>query len=148
MIGSKLRKVLVPVYIMFLVFSFFYVRSVLKGVPVSELDTDIEKIKNPQEISVDLKVLGPGINLSFKIKPKDNDSVADLLLKAKEENESFIYDRIAYSYGYEFDHVNNIYNNSNSGWRIFVDDRDITMGMDSEYLQDGKTYTLQYVKKR
>lgn len=148
MIGSKLRKVLIPIYIMFLVFSFFYVRSVLKGVPVSELDTDIEKIKNPQEISVDLKVLGPGINLNFEIKPKDNDSVADLLLKAKEENESFIYDRIAYSYGYEFDHVNNIYNNSNSGWRIFVDDRDITMGMDSEYLQDGKTYTLQYVKKR
>lgn len=148
MIGSKLRKVLIPIYIMFLVFSFFYVRSVLKGVPVSELDTDIEKIKNPQEISVDLKILGPGVNLNYKINPKDNDSVADLMLKAKEENESFVYDRIAYSYGYEFEHVNNIFNDSDNEWRISVDNTDITMEMDSTYLQNGKTYILQYVKKK
>ena len=146
MISPKLKKLLIPAYVLFLIFSFFYVRSVLEGVPVSEYDKDKKVVITPKEISVALNVSGPGITETYNLTPNDRDSVADLILKTKETYPEFTYDRTAYSYGYKFEHVSNVRSTENYEWRVYDGENDITKQMDSVTLSDKKTYLLQYTK--
>lgn len=143
---EKLRKILVPAYIVFLVLSFLYVRSVLKGVPVSVQDNSDEKSLESKPVIVSLTVRGVGQGSSYSQKLTTNDSVSDLLLSIKEEVGGFTFDRISYSYGSEFDHVNNIKNTGDMKWKVYDGAEDITLSMDEIKLEDGKNYTLIYEK--
>ena len=141
---KKLNKVLVPLYILFLIFSYFYVSSVIKGVPVSQEDTSPEEKVDIKTITVSLTVKGPGSTKTYTQESKNIDTVSDLLLKIKENNPGFAFDRTFYSYGSEFDHVNNIKATETMQWRIFDGETDVTLKMDDTVLVDGKNYILSY----
>jgi|GEM_PF-3277633 len=140
----KLRKVLVTGYVIFLILSFFYVRSVLEGVPVSVEDTSNTKNIEYKPVKVSLTVKGPSINKTYSHKLNSNDSISDLLLVVKEENTDFTFDKISYSYGSELEHVNNIKNTLDMKWKIYDGTEDVTLQIDSTKLKDGKNYTLIY----
>ena len=133
-----------PLYILFLIFSFFYVKSVLKGVPVSTADKKEEENVGIKNITVTLTVMSPSYTKTHTQQSKNVDSVSDLLLKIKENNQDFTFDRTAYSYGSEFDHINNIRATDTMKWIMLDGDTDITLKMDDTTLVDGKTYTLVY----
>jgi len=141
---QKLNKLLVPLYILFLIFSFFYVKSVLKGVPVSTADKTEEENVEIKNSTVTLIVKALNYTKTYTQQSKNVDSVSDLLLKIKENNQDFTFDRTAYSYGSEFDHINNIRATDTMKWIMLDGDTDITLKMDDTTLVDGKTYTLVY----
>ncbi len=143
---QKLNKLLVPLYILFLIFSFFYVKSVLKGVPVSTADKKEEENVGIKNITVTLTVMSPSYTKTYTQQSKNVDSASDLLLKIKENNQDFTFDRTAYSYGSEFDHVNNLEATETMKWKMLDGETDITLKMDSMYLVDGKNYILVYEK--
>lgn len=143
---QKLNKLLVPLYIVFLILSFFYVRSVLKGVPVSTAGTLEEENPEVKNITVSLTVKAPAYTKIYTQQSKSVDSASDLLLKIKENNADFSFDRTAYSYGSEIDHVNNIKSTETMRWKMLDGDTDITLKMDDTNLMDGKNYMLVYEK--
>jgi len=142
---NKLNKLLLPLYILFLIFSYFYVKSVIKGIPVSVEDKIDEKSVEVKRVDVTLTVKTPTFTKTYKQESKTNKTVSDLLLQVRENNTDFTFDRTAYSYGSQLDHVNNIKATDTMSWKIFGDN-DITSKMDSIELVDGKSYLLVYEK--
>ena len=143
---SKLNKLLVPLYILFLIGSFFYVKSVLKGVPVSVEDNSDEKTVETRSVKVSLTVKAPFYTRTYSQESKNTDSVSDLLLKVRENNKDFTYDRTAYSYGSKLDQINGITTTETMEWRIYDAEKDVTLKMDDTALEDGKNYILTYQK--
>ncbi|KKS34080.1 hypothetical protein A2380_00805 [candidate division WWE3 bacterium RIFOXYB1_FULL_43_24] len=143
---NKLNKLLLPLYILFLIFSYFYVKSVIKGIPVSVEDKIDEKSVEVKRVDVTLTVKTPTFTKTYKQESKTNKTVSDLLLQVRENNTDFTFDRTAYSYGSQLDHVNNIKATDTMSWKIFDGDNDITSKMDSIELVDGKSYLLVYEK--
>jgi len=141
-----LNKLLLPLYILFLIFSYFYVKSVIKGIPVSVEDKIDEKSVEVKRVDVTLTVKTPTFTKTYKQESKTNKTVSDLLLQVRENNTDFTFDRTAYSYGSQLDHVNNIKATDTMSWKIFDGDNDITSKMDSIELVDGKSYLLVYEK--
>ena len=141
---QKLNKLLVPLYILFIIFSFFYVKSVIKGVPVSQEDNSQEESVDIKTITVSLTVKAPSSTKTYTQESKNIDTVADLLLKIRENNPGFTFDRTSYSYGSEFDHVNNIKATETMKWKILDGETDVTLKMDDTVLVDGKNYILSY----
>ena len=141
---QKLNKLLVPLYALFLILSFFYVKSILKGVPVSTVDTLEEENPEVKSITVSLTVKAPTYTKTYNQQSKSADSASDLLLKIKENNPDFTFDRTAYSYGSEVDHVNNIKSTETMKWKMLDGNTDITLKMDDTTLVDGKNYVLMY----
>ena len=141
---QKLNKLYVPLYVFFLIFSFFYVKSVLKGVSVYTADKTGEDNADIKNINVTLTVKTPTYTKTYGQESKSVDSVSDLLLKVKENNPDFTFDRTAYSYGSEFDHINNIRATETMRWIMLDGAMDITLKMDDTTLVDGKNYTLVY----
>ena len=141
---QKLNKLLVPLYVLFLILSFFYVKSILKGVPVSTVDTLEEENPEVKSIAVSLTVKAPTYTKTYTQQSKSADSTSDLLLKIKENNPDFTFDRTAYSYGSEVDHVNNIKSTETMKWKMLDGNTDITLKMDDTTLVDGKNYVLMY----
>jgi len=143
---NKLNKLLLPLYILFLIFSYFYVKTVIKGIPVSVEDKIDEKSVEVKRVDVTLTVKTPTFTKTYKQESKTNKTVSDLLLQVRENNTDFTFDRTAYSYGSQLDHVNNIKATDTMSWKIFDGDNDITSKMDSIELVDGKSYLLVYEK--
>ncbi|KKS31568.1 MAG: hypothetical protein UV00_C0003G0086 [candidate division WWE3 bacterium GW2011_GWF1_42_14] len=141
-----MNKLLLPLYILFLIFSYFYVKSVIKGIPVSVEDKIDEKSVEVKRVDVTLTVKTPTFTKTYKQESKTNKTVSDLLLQVRENNTDFTFDRTAYSYGSQLDHVNNIKATDTMSWKIFDGDNDITSKMDSIELVDGKSYLLVYEK--
>ena len=141
---QKLNKLLVPLYVLFLILSFFYVKAILKGVPVSTVDTLEEENPEVKSITVSLTVKAPTYTKTYTQQSKSADSTSDLLLKIKENNSDFTFDRTAYSYGSEVDHVNNIKSTETMKWKMLDGNTDITLKMDDTTLVDGKNYVLMY----
>lgn len=111
---------------------------------MSSEDNSQDETVEVKTITVSLTVNAPGSTKTYKQETKNIDTVADLLLKIKESNPGFTFDRTAYSYGSEFDHVNNINSTETMKWRIFDGDTDVTLKMNDTVLIDGKNYTLSY----
>ncbi|KKS07008.1 hypothetical protein A3K01_04170 [candidate division WWE3 bacterium RIFOXYD1_FULL_43_17] len=143
---NKLNKLLVPLYVLFLIGSFFYVKSVIKGVPVSVEDTSDDKTVEIKSVKVSLTVKAPSYTKTYTQESKNIDTVSDLLLQIKENNTDFTFDRTSYSYGSEFDHINGIKATETMEWRIFDGEKDVTLKINDTELEDGKNYVLVFQK--
>lgn len=140
--------------IIFAIFSYFFVKSALEDGEVKVLDQpEKEKALEIKPVKVTLTVLDPntGGKREYKKRMQNNNSVLELLEKLREEDE-FIYEKIAYTYGTEVDNINGIKAPEGYRWEVnyFAENLEITSNItfeiDDNYLIDKGKYRLKLEK--
>ena len=141
------KKILIPLYVLFLLISFFYVRSVLEEdtFEISEREENSNNQKEIKPADVALEVTGIPATRTYKVRMKNTDSVTDLLNKLRDE-QGFSYEIIAYTDHLEFEHVNGYLPSGCPLWQLSVkssdteDFVDITNEVESVELLDEAIY--------
>ena len=139
---EKAKKYFPYVYIIFLVFSFFYVRSVMKEGDLRDYDETVDKAI--KEVAVDV-ILVVG-NESYSVKLESRDTVLDLLEDLRGDDK-FHYEKTDYTYGTELDSVNGVKPSPGYKWKVFRGNEDITHTIGDIYLTDDTTYTIRLEKE-
>lgn len=140
----KLKNIAIILYLAFIAGSYFYVKSVIEGVPVSQKSEE-ETVVYYTKIKAGLTIEGPSIYKKYEQIVKSNDSVADFVLTIKENNKDFVYERTRYTYGNKFESVLGLPSNNDYEWRMFLNNEDVTLKMDDLTVSDGQVYSLRYV---
>lgn len=139
---QKIKKILIPLYILFLIGSFFYVRSVVKEKSVDVDQKEEEKVVEVKPVTVFLKYDG----ITQKMKMKNVETVLDLLETLRDDGK-IIFEKTLYTYGIELDHFNRVVAPEGYHWRVFYKDQDITDSMGNVNLEDNSTYEVKLVEK-
>lgn len=133
-------------YAIALVFSFFYVNTLLKKGTLNVSGQKEEK-KAMEVKPVKVKLIVQGVNLlkEYEIRKSNTDSVLDLLNSLRKSTD-FDYGKTGYVDRNEIDHVYGIAPPEGYKWRIFFDDKDITQEFQNVYLTDESIYYIKLVK--
>ena len=141
---NALFKKFAPIfYVIFLLASFFYVKSVLNNRSIEVATKNDDKKHSEVEIkaiSVNLIVDDNGKKSKYLYKLKNVDTVNDLLALAREDG-VLSYDVIGYLNSNEL--VGPSYANQQYKWKILMDNNDITNTFLSTKLLDNKVYVVQ-----
>lgn len=130
-------------YLILLVTSFFYVRSVL--------DADSFKAVEKQSVKPAEKVVGIDVKLSvyennktavYESKMKSSDSVQDLLAELR-KSRGLLYEVDIYTYGSEIVSVFDKEPDAGKKWAVLLGDNNLTSRMSDEYLVDDAEYILK-----
>ncbi|OGC46725.1 hypothetical protein A3F07_03740 [candidate division WWE3 bacterium RIFCSPHIGHO2_12_FULL_38_15] len=141
-----LKKILIAVYLLSLIFGIYFVQNALKinKVPTGEIEK--KKVVEVHPAQVTLKVLSvDGTEKTYKVKMKNIDTVLDLFEDLRNK-QSFYYEKIAYIYGTEINSVNGINAPESFKWHIYTNDEDITFKVNEFKLEDNAVYELKLVK--
>lgn len=139
---SKYKKYLIPAYILLLVFSFFYVRSVLNNESIKVMEK--EKIEeNVFEIKPAVTYLNIEGGESYRVRLTNANSVYDILEYLRDENKLY-FEKTSYTYGTELDIVNTLPPNGYL-WKVYYGDKDITYAIEELKIKDKDVYTIKLV---
>ena len=135
---EKAKKYFPTIYVILLIFSFFYVKSVLKEGDLREYDNEVEKVEKEHPVNVTL-VVG---DRKYLVDLESGDTVLDLLEDLRGDDK-FYYEKTDYTYGTELDSVNGVKPTLGYKWKLYKDDEDITYIMGDIFLTDDTTYTIR-----
>ncbi|MFC1700425.1 hypothetical protein ACFLZ4_02155 [Patescibacteria group bacterium] len=139
---EKYKKYFPYIYVVFLISSFFYVKSVLKEGDLRDYDDEVEKAQKEHPVDVTLVVSG----ISYSVRLESGDTVLDLLEDLRGDDK-FYYEKTDYTYGTELDTVDGVKPSSGYKWKVFKGEEDITYTIGDVYLTDKATYTIRLEKE-
>jgi len=143
----KNRYLWIGLYIAFVVFSFFYVKSVLKAGKIDISTKEEQKVvADVKPAKVTFNVENFGNVTSYSARLQNTDTVSDLLNYLRKNN-NFTYNKVAYIDGFEITDVNGVAPQPNYKWSIFLEGADITATFDKAYLHDNRVYSLRQIPK-
>jgi hypothetical protein len=142
---KKARKYFVPVYILFLIVSFFWVRSVLnsRSLELAERDNS-DEIPRVEMVGVTLTVEHNSESISYTEKMKNTDSLEDLFKRLR-DREDFSYEKTGYIYGTEFEMVNGIELPEGYRWRVFKEGSEEELDKEEHKLENAAVYIIKPV---
>ncbi|MFA5776049.1 MAG: hypothetical protein WC988_00585 [Patescibacteria group bacterium] len=149
-VNIKSRKipistVLKVAYLIFLVTTIFYVKSVLDVDSFKATEKAVEKptvkVKN---VSVNLLLEVEQETKEYKAELRNIDTVEDFL-KELRNKQGLYYEKDIYTYGVEIVSVFDKEPVGDKKWAVLLDDKNITNKISDEYLVDGAIYTLKQV---
>ncbi len=134
---------LILAYIVFLVFSYIYIKNVLKQslVPVQDTPKEEKKAIDVKDANVILKVDNGNTLRTYHVTLKNTDSLYDLLERLRNKD-TFTYEKIAYVYGTELDFINGEKAPEGYKWKLYDSGKDVTYSASKINLVDGNTYSL------
>ncbi len=139
---SALAKIL---YLVFLVATFFYVKSVLDTDSFRATEKTADKpVVKVKEAKVSLRVELSDGTREYTAKLTTGDSVKDLLYDLR-KNQDLVYEVDLYTYGTEIVSVFDKQADDGKRWAVFDEDKDITTSMSDYPLTDGSNYTLKQI---
>ena len=142
---SKKLKIFIPVYILFLLLSFLYIRSVLKESPLDTQDEEKE-VEDVYPITVSLRFINNGVTKAYNANFENIDTVTDLMEDLRDHQE-LIYEKTEYFKKTTIDSVNGIIPPKGYRWGIFMGDIEYTNDLGSTQLVNNATYELKIVKE-
>jgi hypothetical protein len=142
---KKSAKIFIPVYIVILLLSFFYIKSVLKQSPLEEKQ-DKKEIQQPYPVLVTLKVNNGIVTLTYTAQLKNTNSVRSLLEEIRDHN-NFSFEITEYFHKIEIDTVNKIKTPDGYRWIVLSDGIDITNEIGNTYLKMDGIYELKLIKQ-
>jgi len=133
MLNKNARKKLSYLYvILMLVIGVFIFYSLgLEPIQVIEKES-LKKAMEVKPAKVTLQVEGG----TFYTKRMENtDSVLDFMESIRRDTD-FVFEKIAFTYGIEIEHINHAYPKEDERWAVFLEDKDITAQIGDIYLAD------------
>jgi hypothetical protein len=143
---TKKKKILIILYLVFITFSFFYVKNVLKEESVGVYQREIKKVEEEYPVNVTFRYYDNNNVREFKETLKNTDTIDELLQLMRKKN-ILTYETNKYTYGTEIESINNIKPPINYKWVVFTDGNDVTIEIGSRRLEDNKIYELKMVEK-
>lgn len=138
---SKQEKIFIPLYILFAILSFLYVKDVLKEEYVkSKPEEKSEKMKQ-EFYDLTLILDYRGARRIYKQEAKNVNSVLDLLQKVRDEHD-FSFEVEKHTDKLVIRDVNGLSTFPNESWRVYYKDEDITNSINDINLSDDGTYNL------
>ena len=142
----KLKKYLIVAYIILLVGGYFYINSILDVNKVSvDQKEEPKRVLEVKPVKVKLTIEQTGGSKEYSVELQNIDTVLDLLEEVRED-QGFIYEKTAYTYGTIIDGIEGIKAPEGYMWRIFENNIDITGNVSNESLNDGFFYSIKLVK--
>ncbi|KKS18743.1 MAG: hypothetical protein UU77_C0069G0004 [candidate division WWE3 bacterium GW2011_GWC1_41_7] len=142
----KLKKYLIVAYIILLVGGYFYINSILDVNKVSvDQKEEPKRVLEVKPVKVKLTIELTGGSKEYSVELQNIDTVLDLLEEVRED-QGFIYEKTAYTYGTIIDGIEGIKAPEGYMWRIFENNIDITENVSNESLNDGFFYSIKLVK--
>ncbi len=137
------KSYLILAYIVFLILSYIYIKSVLKQslVPVQDTPREEKKVIDVKDVNVTLKVDNDSTLLTYRVTLKNTDSLYDMLERLRNKD-AFTYEKIAYVYGTELDFINGEKAPDDYKWKLYDGAKDVTFFAADINLVDGSTYSL------
>lgn len=139
---EKIKKYFPYFYIAFLLFSFFYIKGVLKEGDIEEYDDDTGNVQ--KVIDIDAILVADG--KFYKSKQRSDDTILDLLEDLRSHTD-FYYEKTDYIYGTEINMVNGKKAPEGYKWELVFKDEILTKDIGDIFLQDDQTYNLELVKE-
>jgi heme/copper-type cytochrome/quinol oxidase subunit 2 len=133
-------------YLVFLVFAFFYVKSVLKTESLFPKDNAKPKVEKTWIVTPSLVVYTSLETLTLKSQVKNTESILNFLEYLRNDNK-LIFEKIDYTHGTEIDSVFNVKAPVGYMWSVFLNGSNLTNIMSSRRVLDGAVYELKLVKK-
>ncbi len=144
---EKFKKYFPIFYIIFLISAFFYVRKVLNTDRLSvQTKTEEKSSEEVKPVDVTLKINGLK-NQRIYEKRLENIKTFDDLLELLVKEDVFIYEKTEYTYGTQYDRINNETAPEGYIWKVFDDDKEITLNTKGYKLTDKHSYTLLLTKQ-
>lgn len=136
-------------YLIFLLFTVFYVRQVLNTDYVTVEDKKkSEKVEEVKDVDVSLFYEGPAGNRNYKVKMKNIDSVEDLISTLRDEQE-FMYEKTVYRDHVIFDEVLGYPALEGYYWAVIdSSNTDITNEISDTNLGKNKLYTVKLLRTK
>lgn len=139
----NLKKILYPLYILLLLFGFLYVKKTLKegNIEVQDKDNEKEETIEVKPVAVYLEIRTGRYVRRYREKMRNIDTVTDFLEKLRDSGEIF-YEKTEYTYGLEFEQINNLNNPSGYKWELYHGTKKITNNAGNVLLEDDNTYSF------
>ncbi|KKS21352.1 MAG: hypothetical protein UU80_C0030G0004 [candidate division WWE3 bacterium GW2011_GWA1_41_8] len=104
-----------------------------------------KRVLEVKPVKVKLTIEQTGGSKEYSVELQNIDTVLDLLEEVRED-QGFIYEKTAYTYGTIIDGIEGIKAPEGYMWRIFENNIDITENVSNESLNDGFFYSIKLVK--
>lgn len=143
MIIKKIQKAALPLYIVFILLSFFYVKSVLKEGDIKIIEESNKKeIKEIKPLKVYLNIETFGSVNSIEVSSDNKNNLIDVLEDLRNEDviryeKTYYTDKIVLSYS-----DNNYFSEKKYEWRIYYDGNDITNEVVEFNLQNDQEFRI------
>ncbi|MBD3366290.1 hypothetical protein GF360_03010 [candidate division WWE3 bacterium] len=148
MLDKKLRKKLSIVYVVLLAATGIFISLALKREPLKVREKESAKTEiEVKPVKVQLEIEGGPTYAPSReeIETENVATVADFLNKLRNDT-NFSFEKTAYTYGTEIDHINGRYPQENKRWAIFLGEKDITYEIGKINLKDDQVYTAKIIR--
>jgi hypothetical protein len=133
-------------YVVFLVFAFFYVKSVLKTESLFPKDNTKPKVEKTWEVTPSLVVYTSSEKLMLESQVKNTDSIMSFLEDLRNDGK-LIFEKIDYTHGAEIDSVFGSKAPEGYKWSIYLNSENLTNVMSSTRVLNGAVYELKIASK-
>jgi hypothetical protein len=133
------------IYMIFLVFAFFYVKSVLKTESLFPKDNTKPKVEKTWSVTPSLTVYTASGVFTFSSTVKNTDLIMSFLEDLRNDRK-LIFEKIDYTHGAEIDSVFGVKAPEGYRWSIILNGLDITNVMSTTRVLDGAVYELKLTK--
>lgn len=121
MTKSKLKKISIILYVVFMVGAFFFVRNALNE--DSKLVESIERVEEDNDeikpVRVDIRIETGNRIIQDRRRFENVNTVLDAIDSFREDN-TITYEKVAYTYGTEFESINGILPDEGNRWSVFL----------------------------
>ena len=139
---EKAKKYFPYLYILFLIFSAFYVKDVLKEGDLKKYNSSVEKAEKILDVNVTLIANGK----VYTAKLRSDDTILDLFEDLR-DHDNFYYEKTDYVYGTEIGMVNGDKAPIGYKWEVFINEEIITNDIGDIYLENEQTYIIKLVEQ-
>ncbi len=144
---SRTSKLLAILYIIFVIFSFIFVKSTLKEEEVIERKEDKKQTEDVYDFNAVL-IYDNGKEIKeLKEKMRNTDTILEFLKELRDHGK-LIYEKTDYTYGIQIDSVNKIIPSDNYVWSIFLNGEDVTKDIGKIRVQKNVTLELKIIEKK
>jgi hypothetical protein len=146
---QKVKKSAILFYVLFLIFTYFFVKEALNEKKLSVTEKKEEKKEATKVVPVNTKLFieFSSYTSTFNLKMKSTNSVLDVLNELR-NNKRISYEVDEYTFGFKIAHINNNYSDDNSEWRIFYKEKDVTSSFDKTPIEDDTEIIIRKVPKK
>lgn len=124
-------------------FLFLYVRNVLSSETIDVKVTDDSKEKTVEVKPVNVTLIVESSNYYAKYQERmDNVNTFDYFLENLRDHKNFYFEKTEYTYGTEYEKVNNLKIPDGYSWHIYVNNQEITHKTSGKQLENDAVYKM------
>jgi len=142
MLNKALRKKLSYLYVILAIATGIFIYYSLSLEPIQVVEK--EPSKKTEEVKPVKVTLRFEDGTSYTKRMQNTDSVLDFIESLRNET-NFIFEKTAYIYGMEIEHINNVYPSEGARWAVLLEDEDITAQIGDLCLANGLVYDLKLI---